>query len=145
MASQSKVFFLNKLIFFLAIVCGFAIMQGDQSRGHREYQAKGGGACSDLIWCKDPLDHFNMKCPNLSSTKSKNLENKIKNKLIFFLLYSTDLIRCMDIQSRGQREYQSEGGRSLLKYNWLRMSLNIGILKINPILTYLEFKVNSFF
>ena len=51
----------------------------------------------------------------------------------------------MDIQGRGQREYQSEGGRSLPKYNWLRMSLNIGILKINSILTYLEFKVNSFF
>jgi hypothetical protein len=113
--------------------------------GQREYRAKGGGACPDSILCKDPLDHFNMKPPNLSITKFKILENKIKNKLIFFLPLSMLLLPCMDIQGRGQREYQSEGGRSLPRYNWLRMSLNIGILKINSILTYLEFKVNSFF
>jgi len=77
--------------------------------GQREYRAKGGGACSDSIWCKDPLDHFTMKTPNLSSTKSKNLANKIKNKLIFFLPSSVLLIRCMDIQGRGQREYRAKG------------------------------------
>jgi hypothetical protein len=116
-----------------------------KARSSRKPRGQGGGACSDSIWRKDPLDHFNMKPPNLSSTKSKNLENKIKNKLIFFSTLSMLLIRCMDIQGRGQREYQSEGGRSLPRYNWLRMSLNIGILKINSILTYLELKVNSFF
>jgi hypothetical protein len=116
-----------------------------KARSSRKPRGQGGGACSDSIWFKDPLDHFTMKTPDLSSTKSKNLKIKIKNKLIFFSTLSMLLLPCMDIQGGGQREYQSEGGRSLPRYNWLRMSLNIGILKINPILTYLEFKVNSFF
>jgi hypothetical protein len=63
-----------------------------KARSSRKPRGQGGGACPDSIWRKNPLDHFTMKTPNLSSTKSKNLENKIKNKLIFFLPYSTDLI-----------------------------------------------------